>query len=302
MINFVKPGREILITSVLVSALSGGACVNLTPDSVMPVGKINRISSAMVADPNAPIKSTIRTAQSGEMLYSPALEHEFVLVLQDTPEVDGEFGNSFQDRKLEAQPGQKYFPALTFGEVRSIAACSFDSPVLAIPRLAPSNQGYIKMCFEIADLPVDFDVDTLDLDRTDWVSSKLYVVVPPNGLASGTSFQAMSRWDPHVSYNTVSPVRFTRQRAEAVTGEGARTAGLRFVVSPTGPQLETAFMAGNEPRKTTKDPVEIDAAKGFPQTLEFDSANVEVLALTDGVLAYRIISANPAQRVILDLN
>jgi len=278
-------------------------CINLTPDLVMPVGQIGTIDSSLIADPSAPAKSTIKTAQSGEVLYSRPVKHAFELVLENAPAADGKIGNSVQDRKLELKSGQKYFPVVTFGEAPSISACSFDRPLLAIPRLAPGNQGYIKLCFKITDLPEDFKPSTLAFDNIDWVSSEFYAVVEPIGATGRSSYQSLSRWDPHVSSRTVEPARFRKQAATPVSGREARQSAVRFVMSPTGPQLETAYMAGDEPRKTQKEPVAIDTAKPFPQTVELAGGTIELLALTDGVLAYRIVSAESQDRqIVMDLN
>ena len=276
-------------------------CINLTPDVVMPVGQVSAIDRSQLADPNAPVKSTVRTAQSGEMLYSQPVNHEFVLVLQNTPEAASDFGNAFQDRELEAKAGQKFYPVVTLGQVRSISACSFDRPILAIPKLAEGNKGYLKMCFQMAELPEKFKVETIDLDGIDWVSSEFFEVVESIGSTNRSSFQSLSRWEPQKIHKTKEPARFTRQTSVMPTGDQGRTSALRFIVSPTGPQLETAYMAGTEPRKTTADPVPIDVDKGFPQTLEFAGGNVELLALTDGVLAYRVISSTPQRRIVMDL-
>jgi len=260
----------------LVSGLVGFSfltgCINLTPDLVMPVGQVSAIDRSQLADPNAPVKSTVRTAQSGEM-----------------------------HRELEAKAGQKFYPVVTLGQVRSISACSFDRPILAIPKLAEGNKGYLKMCFQMAELPEKFKVETIDLDGIDWVSSEFFEVVESIGSTSRSSFQSLSRWEPQKIHKTKEPARFTRQTSVMPTGDQGRTSALRFIVSPTGPQLETAYMAGTEPRKTTADPVPIDVDKGFPQTLEFAGGNVELLALTDGVLAYRVISSTPQRRIVMDL-
>ena len=278
-------------------------CINLTPDLVMPVGHIGTIDASLIADPRAPQKSTIKTARSGESLYSRPVKHAFELVLENAPQADGKIGNSVQDRKLELKAGQKYYPVITLGEARSISVCSFDRPLLAIPRLAPGNQGYIKLCFKISDLPEDFKPSTLAFDNLDWTASEFYPVVEQIGATGRSSYQSLSRWDPHVSYRTVEPARFRKQPVSAGSESDARASVVRFVISPTGPQLETAYTAGDAPRKTQKEPVPIDTSKPFPQTFELAGGNIEILALTDGVLAYRIISADTQSRqIVMDLN
>jgi hypothetical protein len=68
------------------------------------------------------------------------------------------------------------------------------------------------------------------------------------------------------------------------------TAPTDIAVTAEGAQLEPIYLAGNQPMPVKEQPIVIKADQVFPAKIEHDGAEIELLALKDGVLAYRVLS------------
>jgi hypothetical protein len=199
-----------------------------------------------------------------------------------------------QAREVSFAVGQTFYPAINLGSKTQLVACSFDKPAIWSPRLNPDAKGTGKVCFELEDLPVPVDPQPVASRLKDAKATHIFFVNEGAGLYGASSaFQTLMRWDPQFRYEVTPPAQLTLSR-EGVAAEDAPRIGLRFLATPTGGELEFVGLSGDVPRKLDRQTVAIDASRAFPFTLNADGAKIEVLALKDDVLAYRVKAGMPA--------
>lgn len=287
-------------TAALLATLQLAACVSLTPDYVYPLGVHQTVAADYVADPAAPLEDTIRTAKSGDIVLMQQLRNSSVFELENSVEPAGDVSLAVQARSVDLKQGLTFYPALNVGKESALVLCSFERPAVWVPRLNPGAKGEGKVCFKIEAVADDVDLDAAEPDLDVLSSSTFFFVSDNFGLIDKAgSYQKLFRWDQHMSYQVSSPARFRRQNVGEAAPVAGPQAALRFIADGAGGQLEPVYVTGNQPMGMEKKPVLIPAGQKFPVTLEFDGARIEVLALKDGVLAYRVLSGFSTNSVII---
>lgn len=280
--------RKSLAGIFLATALSG--CVSLTPDAVYPLGATRDVDAALLADPGAPLESTIRTAKSGDIILQQSVRNAGAFVLENSVVPDGDVSLAVQARTVNLKQGLRFFPAINIGSETAFVLCSFERPATWTPRLNPGAKGSGRVCFRMETLKTALDpVDTSEHSGVR-SSSEFFFVSDGFGLTDQvTAFRKIERWDPQLTYKVTEPARFRPLAADDVGVAGAPVVALRFVVTAESAQLEPVYLAGNQPMSVREKPIVIKADQDFPSTVEYDGAKVEILALKDGVLAYRVL-------------
>lgn len=267
------------------------ACVSLTPDSVYPLGSKYDVDAALLVDPAAPLETTIRTAKSGDVILQQSVRNARAYALENTVVADGDVSLAVQARTVDLQAGLKFFPAINVGSETALVMCSFDRPAVWTPRLNPGAKGSGRVCFRMEDLEPPVDPATVSLGDGIRSSSVFFFVSDGFGLTeSTTAYRMIARWDPQLTYKVTEPARFRPLSAEDANTDGAPSLALRFVVTAEGAQIEPIYLAGNQPIPLEEKPIAIKAVDVFPKTIEYDGATIELMALKDGVLAYRLLS------------
>ncbi|MEQ9315355.1 MAG: hypothetical protein RLN72_05840 [Henriciella sp.] len=286
--------------SLALASLS--ACVNLTPDAVYPIGAVAALDSVILSDPAAPAEATIRTAKPGDILFQQAVMNRSVLTLQNTVLPEGNISLAVQARTVELNEGMTFYPALNIGSRNELVACSFDRPAEWTPRLNPGAKGSGKVCFILDDLGDKVEVGSFDPELTDNTSSTFFFVADGVGVTTqSTPYQRMFRWDPQLTYTVTEPARFSLSGTEAPDASAPQI-GLRYVSTAKDAQIEPVYLIEGQPNRTIADPFVIAPDAKFPLRTKIAGAEIELLALKDGVLAYRILSGvSPGAFQILDL-
>jgi hypothetical protein len=281
--------RPVLAGLMLSAVLSG--CVSLTPDSVYPIGTKQGVDAALLADPGAPLEATIRTAKSGDIILQQAVRNAGAYVLENSVVPDGDVSLAVQARTVDLKAGLKFFPAINVGSETALVLCSFDRPAVWSPRLNPNAKGTGRVCFRFEELKTPADDVDAALGSGVRSSSVFFFVSDGIGLSqTTTAFRKIERWDPQLTYKVTEPARFRPLPQGDADTEGAPLVALRFVVTAEGAQLEPIYLAGNQPMPVKEQPIVIKADQVFPAKIEHDGAEIELLALKDGVLAYRVLS------------
>lgn len=268
-------------------------CVSLVPDEVMPMASLQPVDPALLAPAGPVTPETIRTAKSGDIVLSQPLQSAAVYTLENAPAPVGDVSLAVQAREVTFTAGQTFYPAINLGSQTKLVACSFDKPVVWTPRLNPDAKGSGKVCFELADLAVPVDPIVVSWGLKDASATQIFFVNEGAGLyPSASAFQTLMRWDPSFRYEVSPPARLKLSRGGAVADGGPRI-GLRFLATGKGGTLEFVGLTGEVPGKLDREPVVIAADTVFPVTVDADGAQIELLALTDGVLAYRVKAGFP---------
>lgn len=277
---------------VAVAGLMLAGCVP-TPDLVYPLGKSVPIDARFVADVSAPVAETVKTAKSGEILFTQGFSSANILVLENTVEPTTDVSMQVSKRTVDLSAGMKFYSAINIGMTDAIVACSFERPMFIVPRLNPGNTGTAKVCFHLETLDQINSLNAIDTGEGSWTSSSFFMVNEDFMLATGPSgpYQRLMSWEPNLfTYETNEPARFRPATADEREEFGSSEIGLRFVSDDKGGELNVVYFSGSQPVDISGDPVAIKASDSFPKTVTIRGAEIELLALTDGVLAYRVLS------------
>ena len=258
------------------------------------------IDPALLADPSKPSAETIRTAKSGELLFEQSVSNAAVLELLNTVVPTEDISMNVSKRTVEITEGMKFYTALNIGSETSMVACSFERPVKSVARLNPSAVGHEKLCFTLVTLEDKVDPDDIKRDPETLTSSTFYVASGPIGANLGPPgpYQKLYRWEPNLfTYQTTEPARFKKLDADAERGETGPDVAVRFTATPDGGELQRVYITGSQVKATAGEPVLIKPDMTFPAVSKVGGAEIELLALNDGVLAYRILSGFDDQAV-----
>lgn len=291
MVGFSK-GMILKLGGVALSSLSLSACVNLTPDSVYPLGITLPADSALIADLDASVEDTISTAKSGDIILRQEVQNAVVLTLENDVEPVGDISLAVQKRTLDLNAGETFYAAVNLGQEQALVACSVGRPAIHIPRLNPGAQASGKICLELEPLEGEINIDELSLDEDVYTSDQFFFVV--DGAFAITEeanpYQKLTRWDQQFIY-TVAPAATLRKIDKTIEGSGdAPSVALRYINSAEGPQLEPVYVTDTQPIETQALAIKIDPDGEFPTIVEYDGAKIELLALNEGVLAYRVLN------------
>lgn len=299
--------RTFVGLGVCAALLSG--CVSLTPDQVYPIGRVAPLDAAMVAAPGVPAEATVRTASSGDILFEQPVGTSAILTLVNDIEADGDVSLAVQARTVSFTRDMTFYPVISVGSRTELAACSFDRPATWTPRLNQSASGQGKICFILEDLGARsgnrggaISPGDLELGDTELTATHFFFVSEGVGLSSNSSpYQQLARWDPQLTYAVVEPARFSVDRA-TIGAANAPSLALRYVGTPSGGLIEPVYIIDGRASQMRAAGYVVGNGQVFPATVTVNGAQLELLAVVDGVLAYRILSGFPAnQAAVLDL-
>lgn len=292
-------------TAVAIAGLSLTACVNLSPDIVYPIGSSATLEPAYLSKADLADAGSISTAKSGDLLIRQGVQNAVVFVLENDVLPEGNISLAVQERKLNLTKGEMFYGAVSLGQRPALVACSAARPATVIPRLNPGAQGSGKICFELELIEDEIDSDTsFTLDEETYASDEFFFVADGVYAITGeaSSYQKLARWDPQFIYKVTPPAELRRTTDPVSAEKTPPELGLRYIYANGKAQLEPVYVADDLPTETRKDPIEIDLTQDFPTTIEFDGAKIEVLAITDGVLAYRLLKGfDTTNTFIMDL-
>tara|TARA_R110001592_G_scaffold4743_1_gene26476 strand:+ start:1539 stop:2450 length:912 start_codon:yes stop_codon:yes gene_type:complete len=278
-------------TGICLAGAMLSACVSLTPDQVFPLGSTLSADPSLVADLDAPLESTIRTAKSGEVILSQSVQNASVMILENTVTPVGDVSLAVQARSVELTEGLAFYPAISVGKETALVACSFDRPAEWVPRLNPGAKGKGKVCFELEKIAGKIDLSHVEQELGGHSSSVFFFVSESIGVADPSGpYQKLFRWDPQLTYEVSEPARFRTAAPTDSEKSGTPNIALRFIATEDGGQIEPVYLSGNQPSDIHADPIVIQAGKGFPMKVKYNGAEIEILALKEGVLAYRVLS------------
>lgn len=291
MVGFRK-GLFLKLCGLAISGFSLSACVNLTPDMVYPLGTTQPADNALIADLNASAEETISTAKSGDIILRQGVKNAVVLTLENDVEYVGYSSLSVQKRTLDLNAGENFYVAVNLGQEPALVACSVGRPATHIPQLNPGAQASGKVCFELDPIEGEFNIDELSLDEDIYTSDQFFFVV--DGAFAITHeanpYQKLTRWDPQFIY-TVAPAATLRKVDTAIKGsDDAPSVALRYINSAEGAHLEPVYVTDAQAVETQADTIKINQDGEFPTIVEHDGARIELLALIEGVLAYRVLN------------
>lgn len=287
--------RQSMMKSTAIIAISSVAltgCISLTPDSVYPLGSTQSIDPSFLAAADAPVETTIKTVKAGEILLQQAVSNTVELVLENDVVADGDIDLAVAKRSIDLNAGDRFYPALNVGSETALVACSYDQVAEWIPRLNPGAAGNVPICFRLKTYEDKVNLDTVTEDLDDAESSVFFFVTGQSFGLNGTanSYQKLVRWDQQLTYRVTEPARFALAEPAADDAATQPAVALRFVQTSDTAQLEPVYVIDGQPADLSSEPIVIAPDETFPQTVRHDGAEIELLALNDGVLAYRIMS------------
>ncbi|KCZ90027.1 hypothetical protein [Hyphomonas johnsonii] len=279
------------------------ACISLTPDQVYPLGSTLSADPSLVANLDAPLESTIRTAKSGEIILKQSVQNTSVMILENTVTPVGDVSLAVQARSVELTEGLAFYPAISFGKENALVACSFDRPAVWTPRLNPGASGQGKVCFELEKIAGKIDFSQVGQGLGGRSSSVFFFVSDRLGFAEPSGpYEKLFRWDPQLTYEVSEPARFRTMTPTESAKSRTPNIALRFISTEAGGQIKPVYLAGDQPVGVQADPIVIGADQDFPIKIRYDGADIEILALKEGVLAYRVLSGfTTGATYILDL-
>ncbi|MAK60439.1 MAG: hypothetical protein CMK09_05630 [Ponticaulis sp.] len=302
MFTSFKKRSGLLIVSAL--GLGLGGC-GVTPDYVFPLGRSAPLDARFLADPSASAEASLKTAKSGELLFTQDFSSADILVLENTVEPTTDVSMQVSKRTVDLSAGLRFYTAINLGLKNSVVACSFERPMFVVPRLNPGNTGTAKVCFHLDPLADTDGLDAVDTGEVSKTSSSFFVVnenfvLNPN--ESGP-YRSLMSWEPDLfTYQTNEPARFRPATDEERAEFGSSEIGLRYKAENEKGELSVVYISANQPLEISAEPVTFSASDSFPKIVTIRGAEIELLALTDGVLAYRVLSGfTPDKAFILDL-
>lgn len=292
------------IAAAALAGFSLTACINLTPDMVYPIGTAIAPDASFIATTDAADADSISTAKSGDILLRQPVQNASVFILENDVESVGNISLAVQERKLDLKKGEIFYGAVNVGQKTALVACSQGRPATHIPRLNPGAQASGKICLEIEPVEGKIDLSTVALDKEVYSSDQFFFVVDGALALTGDAgpFQKLTRWDQQFIYTVKPPAELRRIEGGVPTNKAAPELGLRYIYANGEAQLEPIYVADDLPVETQEETIKIDQTQGFPIMIEHDGAKIELLAITDGVLAYRVLSGfETSTKFVMDL-
>lgn len=238
------------------------------------------------------------------MLFTQDVSYARLMVLENTVEPSKNLDVSVQRREFAFNEGDVYFQAIDAADTLNLVACSTNEPVRLIPKLNQHAVLDLKACFILGGIGDKVDLDNIKTDGASFSSSQFFWV---SGSVINNDFtapyQALTYWPIEHIFEVSEPARFRVLEDEDIPAARKTSIGLRFMKEGDGYQLEPIYISDSAPSNTQHDPITIDASDTFPRKVTFQEAEIELLALTEDTLAYRILSGfSTDRRYILDLS
>jgi hypothetical protein len=265
------------------------ACnIPLTSDAVYP------LAVPMMA---AAATEEIRTAVSGEILLAQPVAHASFLKLENTVVPTERVYQGVVTYTPKMEGGQLFYPAVRVGDVSGMVICSvadvttysggFSGPRSAFPVCLDMPKDSLTRKAPTTPEPSD----AAALGAGLWLK---------NGAAASTGFiyfdlqGSLAKGAEGPNFTLAEPARIQPAGTLTEASPTAPKIAIRYLADDKGARLSSVYLVGEQVLTTERKDVPLPAAEKLPQTLTIAGAVVELLAVTDGVLAYRIKQGFPS--------
>jgi hypothetical protein len=227
--------------------------------------------------------------------------------LENTVTSADNVGNGLVTWHFEMPSGLRLYPALRTAEGGRHALCSAETVAYATGGLTNENTPRQSICFVLANetirrAPADapHPVNATPIGGALWLADDAEATTGFLHFSGG----AYARGVEAFPFSLEAPARFRVASADDGDAEAsALQVGISYKVLKTGfGQLQAVYITGEQQLALRDAPVAISTSDAFPRVVTIRGASIEVLALQDGVLAYRVRQGFPSDRwAITDL-
>lgn len=287
-------GGHAKLAAVLMLLGLSGCNVPFTTDTVDPI---------VVTAPETVDSERIQTAAPGDIVLSQPLVHAGFLELVNAVSPRDRVWMGIWTYHPKMEQGLGLYPAFRVGSARTSAVCSTDSVTTG-----ESNLGGVSPLFPVClDLPdgalfavppgAPAPANAKPVGGSLWLA---------NGAVAQTGFVYLNLMKGEFAKGSQGPMFALSEPARLRVAEpkpGAPDSqirlALRYTTDSSGARLETIYLSGNEQLKTTRDPVPLSPTGVLPRTIDVSGGAIEILAIKDGVLAYRVVRNFPSDRYVV---
>jgi hypothetical protein len=287
-------GGHSKLAAVLMLLGLSGCNVPFTTDSVYPI-----VSTA----PGPVDPEPIHTAAPGDIVLSQPLVHAGFLELENTVSPRDRVWQGIWTYHPKMEQGLRLYPGFRVGGAKTSAVCSADNVTTG-----ESNLGGVSPLFAVClDLPdgalfavppgAPAPANAKPVGGSLWLA---------NGAVAQTGFVYLNLMKGEYAKGSQGPLFALSEPARLRVAEpkpGAPDSqiglALRYTTDSSGARLETIYLSGSEQLKTTRDAVPLSPIGVLPRTIDVSGAMIEILAIKDGVLAYRVVRNFPSDRYVV---
>jgi hypothetical protein len=266
--------------------------VPLTYDYIYPMA---------IATPGEPISEEIRTAAPGELLFSQRVARAGFLRLENTVVPAERVWTGMVTYFPRMEAGLTVYPALRVGKGGRYVACSVEAVTTHQGGLGPAQN--FPICFELADSAVVLVRPGEPApDKATAIGGSLWLL---DGAQSHSGFvyapggEYAQGWEG-ANFTLTEPARLSVATTQPSDTSGSPIRiGLRYMSDGAGARLESIYISGEQHLRLQRDPVQILPGDTYPRVVETGGAVVELLAIRDNVLAYRVRRNFPSDRFVI---
>lgn len=286
-------GRAKAAAFVMLLGLSG-CNVPFTSDTVYPI----------TATALGPMDSgQIRTAAPGDIVLSQPLVHAGLLELENTVSPQDRVWQGIWTYHPKMEQGLRLYPAFRIGRVRTTAVCSVENVTTGESNLGGTSPPF-PVCLDLPNgalfaVPTGAQppVNAKPVGGSLWLKNG---ATAPTGFVYPNLIKGEYAKGPQGPlFTLVEPARLRVAEPQPGTPESRIRLALRYTTDSSGARLETIYLSGSEQLKTTWADVPLSATGPLPRTVEVSGAAIEILAIKDGVLAYRVVRDFPSDRIVV---
>lgn len=278
--------------AMLAMAALGSCNVPLTSDYIYPMS---------IAAPGEPIGDEIRTAAPGELLFSQRVARAGFLRLENTVVPAERVWTGMVTFFPRMEAGLTLYPALRVGQGGRYVVCSVDAVTTHQGGMGPAAN--FPICLELADSAIlVVGPGQPAPDNATAIGGSLWLA---EGAASSSGFvyspggEFAQGWEG-ANFKLTEPARLSVTTAQPTDANGSPIRiGLRYMSDSAGARLESIYIAGEQHLRLQRDPVQILPGDTYPRIVETGGAAVELLAIRDNVLAYRVRRNFPSDRFVI---
>jgi len=286
-------GHAKLATLLMLFGLFG-CNVPFTSDTVYPI---------VVTAPEPVYSGSIHTAAPGDIVLAQPLVHAGFLELENTVTPQDRVWQGIWTYHPKMEQGLRLYPAFRIGSTRTTAVCSVDNVTTGESNLGGTAPPF-PVCLDLPDgalFPVRAGATTPA--NTQPVGGSLWL---RNGAVAQTGFiypnllRGEYASGPQGQMFTLSePARLRVVEPKPGTPDFQMRLALRYTTDSSGARLETIYLSGTGQLKTTRKDVPLSPAGDLPRTINVSGAAIQILAIKDGVLAYRVVRNFPSDHYVV---
>jgi hypothetical protein len=270
-----------------------GCNVPFTNDTVYPIS----------ATAQGPADSKqLRTAAPGDIVLSEPLVHAGFLELENTVSPQDRVWQGIWTYHPKMEQGLRFYPAYRVGKARTTAVCSVDNVATGESNFGGSVS--FPVCLDLPNgalfaVPTGAQppVNAKPVGGSLWLKNG---ATAPTGFVYPNLIKGEYAKGPQGPLFTLAePARLRVAEPQSGTPESRIRLALRYTTDSSGARLETIYLSGSEQLKTTWADVPLSETGNLPRTIEVSGAAIEILAIKDGVLAYRVVRNFPSDRIVV---